>query len=219
MYPAKPSMTVPVIAGGLFLGVLSAVPPISFLNCACCILVIGGGLLASYLYMKGYPLDSPRVTYGDGALLGLLAGLFGAVVATVVSIPIDLMMNLGFSSQEALEELRNTKEVPPELIQILESITAGGVTTIGILFSLVFQGIMFSIFGMVGAMLGVAIFGPKGGAEPGSVPPAPSVSPYQTTLPPQAPPQPGPRSQQAPPAPDSGPPEQGGSDDGGPGTA
>ena len=126
MYSAKPSMSVPVIAGGLFLGVLSALPPISFLNCACCILVIGGGLLASYLYMKGYPVDAPRVSYGDGALLGLLAGLVGAVVDTVVSIPINLMLNFGFSNQEALEQLRNTPEIPPELVQFLESIMAGG---------------------------------------------------------------------------------------------
>ena len=86
MNPAQPSKTVPILAGGLFLGALSAIPPISFLNCACCILVIGGGFLASYLYMKDYPSDQPRVTYGDGALLGLLAGLFGAVVDTVISI-------------------------------------------------------------------------------------------------------------------------------------
>ncbi len=217
MYPAKPSMSVPVIAGGLFLGVLSAVPPISFLNCACCILVIGGGLLASYLYMKDYPLDSPRVTYGDGALLGLLAGLFGAVVDTVVSIPINLMLGSSFSSQDAFEQLRNTPEFPPELIDFLESIMSGGLTVGGILLSLLFGGIVFSIFAMVGAMLGVALFGPKGGAEPGSVPPAPGMSPYQTTAPPQAPPQPGPPSRPAPPAPDLEPPEQSGSDDKGSG--
>ena len=209
MYSAKPSMTVPVVAGGLFLGVLSAVPPISFLNCACCILVVGGGLLASYLYMKDYPLDSPRVTYGDGALLGLLAGLFGAVVDTVVSIPINLMLPFGFSNQDALEQLRNTPDIPPQLIDFLESIW--------ILISLLFGGIVFSIFAMVGAMLGVALFGPKGGAQPGSVPPAPGISPYQTTAPPQAPPPPGPPSQPAPPAPDLEPPEPGGSDDKGSG--
>jgi hypothetical protein len=212
-------MTVPVVAGGLFLGVLSAVPPISFLNCACCILVIGGGLLASYLYMKDYPLDSPRVTYGDGALLGLLAGLLGAVVDTVVSIPINLMLDFGFSNQDALEQLRNTPDVPPQLIEFLESIMSGGVSVIGILISLLFGSIIFSIFAMVGAMLGVALFGPKGGAQPGSVPPAPGMSPYPTTTPPQAPPQPGPPSQPAPlaPDPDLEPPEQGGSDDKGSG--
>ena len=217
MYSAKPSMTVPVVSGGLFLGVLSAVPPISFLNCACCILVVGGGLLASYLYMKNYPLDSPRVTYGDGALLGLLAGLFGAVVDTVVSIPINLMLDFGFSNQDALEQLRDTPDIPPQLIEFLESIMSGGVSVIGILISLLFGGIVFSIFAMVGAMLGVALFGPKGGAQPGSVPPAPGMSSYQTTAPPQAPPQPGPPSQPAPLAPDLEPPEQGGSDDKGSG--
>ena len=216
MNPAKPSMSVPVIAGGLFLGVLSAVPPINFLNCACCILVIGGGLLASYLYLKSYPPELPRVTYGDAALLGLLTGLFGAVVDTVVSIPFDLWLG-GFANQDALQQIRNTPEIPPELVQFLETMMAGGFSVIGVVISLIFGSIIYSTFAMVGAMLGVAILGPKGGAEPGSVPPAPRMSPYQTTLPPQAPPQSGPPGQAPPPAPDLEPPKPGGSDDEGSG--
>ncbi len=216
MNPAKPSMSVPVIAGGLFLGVLSAVPPINFLNCACCILVIGGGLLASYLYLKSYPPELPRVTYGDAALLGLLTGLFGAVVDTVVSIPFDLWLG-GFANQDALQQIRNTPEIPPELVQFLETMMVGGFSVIGVVISLIFGSIIYSTFAMVGAMLGVAILGPKGGAEPGSVPPAPRMSPYQTTLPPQAPPQSGPPGQAPPPAPDLEPPKPGGSDDEGSG--
>lgn len=216
MNPAKPSMSVPVIAGGLFLGVLSAVPPINFLNCACCILVIGGGLLASYLYLKSYPPELPRVTYGDAVLLGLLTGLFGAVVDTVVSIPFDLWLG-GFANQDALQQIRNTPEIPPELVQFLETMMVGGFSVIGVVISLIFGSIIYSTFAMVGAMLGVAILGPKGGAEPGSVPPAPRMSPYQTTLPPQAPPQSGPPGQAPPPAPDLEPPKPGGSDDEGSG--
>ncbi len=132
MNPAQPSKTVPILAGGLFLGTLSAIPPISFLNCACCILVIGGGFLASYLYMKDYPSDQPRVTYGDGALLGLLAGLFGAVVDTVISIPVELMFG-GFRNQEALDRLRDTPDIPPQLVEFLETMMAGGLSAMGIL--------------------------------------------------------------------------------------
>ena len=135
----------------------------------------------------------------------------------MVSIPINLMLDFGFSNQDVLEQLRDTPDVPPQLIEFVESIMSGGVSVVGILISLTFGGITFSIFAMIGAMLGVALFGPKGGAQPGSVPPALGMSPYQTTAPPQAPPQPGPPSQPAPPAPDLEPPEQGGSDDKGSG--
>ena len=216
MNPARPSMSVPVITGGLFLGVLSAVPPINFLNCACCVLVIGGGLLASYLYMKGYPPELPRVTYGDGALLGLLTGLFGAVVDTVVSIPFDLWLG-GFANQEALQQIRNAPEIPPELVEFLETMLAGGFSMIGIVISLVFGGVIYSIFSMIGAMLGVSLFGPKGGGELGSAPPAPRMDPYQAPLPPQTPQPPRPPSQPSPPAPKPEPPGQGGSDDEGSG--
>ncbi len=211
MNPAKPSMTVPVIAGGLFLGVLSAIPPINFLNCACCILVIGGGFLASYLYLKNYHPELPRVTYGDAALLGLLTGLFGAVVDTIVSIPFNLLLG-GVANQEALQQLRNTPEIPPELVEFVETMMMGGFSMIGIVLSLLFGGVIYSIFAMIGAMLGVATLGPKGGGQPGSVQPPPRMSPYQTTVPPQ-PPQPEPPSRPSAPAPGSPPEPEGGPDD------
>lgn len=163
MFPVKPRKSVPILAGGLFLGVLSAVPPISFLNSACCILVIGGGLLASYLYMKDYPPDQPRVTYGDGALLGLLAGLLGAVVHTI-----PIMLG-GFGSHEALERLSDTPDFPPHLINFLETMMVA------------FTGIIFSIFAVVGGVLGVAIFGPKGSEAPESGLPIPDMDPSQNT--------------------------------------
>ena len=75
----------PALIGGAALGVASSVPILNLANCACCALVIGGGVLASYFYMKDAP-PAAGPAYGDALLLGLLTGVFGAVTSSVLSI-------------------------------------------------------------------------------------------------------------------------------------
>ena len=77
----------PAILGGVFIGVLSALPIISAGNFCCCLWVLSGGALAAYLLQQN---QSSPVDAGDGAIVGLLAGLIGAVVHTLLSIPIVL---------------------------------------------------------------------------------------------------------------------------------
>ncbi len=65
----------PALLGGLFIGVLSALPIISVGNCLCCMWVIGGGVLAAYLLQQN---QAAPISSSDGAMTGLLAGLVGA---------------------------------------------------------------------------------------------------------------------------------------------
>ena len=81
--------TQPAFVGGLVMGVLSALPIIYLGNLCCCLWVIAGGVVAAYVLQQN---ESAPITTGDGALVGLLAGLVGAVVHSVLSIPIDLLM-------------------------------------------------------------------------------------------------------------------------------
>ena len=159
------------------MGVLSALPLIGRLNCACCILVLGGGALASYLYQKDYPLHLPELTLGDGALIGLLAGLVGAVVDSIVSIPISLLGIGAAQLASALDMLRSSPDIPPELIGVLESMLAGGALGITLLIGLVVNLVIFAIFGSLGGLLGIAIFkkgsGGSGATTTGSPPQAP----------------------------------------------
>src|SRR5262245_35761617 len=55
----------PAVAGGTALGLLSSLPLLSAGNCLCCMWVLGGGGLATYLLSKQQP--GRRLTYGDGA--------------------------------------------------------------------------------------------------------------------------------------------------------
>jgi hypothetical protein len=82
MNQQRPPLFVPALIGGAIAGTLSGVP---FLNCFCCLWIIGGAMLAAALWSK----DSPHpLTSGDGALIGAFTGLFAAGAHTLISIPL-----------------------------------------------------------------------------------------------------------------------------------
>ncbi len=78
----------PAIIGGLVMGLLSGLPYVGLGNVACCLWVVLGGALATYLYIKKSPTP---VDMGEGALLGLLAGVFATIVQFIVGVPIMIM--------------------------------------------------------------------------------------------------------------------------------
>ena len=85
MTPAK---TQPALLGGVAIGVLSALPVINLANC-CCAWILFGGALAAFLMQQNHP---EPIQIGDGAIVGLLAGMIGAFVWLLVSIPLSIMM-------------------------------------------------------------------------------------------------------------------------------
>jgi hypothetical protein len=78
----------PALIGGLVMGLLSGLPFVNLGNIACCLWVVLGGALASYLYIKKSPTP---VSMGEGAVTGLLAGVFGFIVKLVVGVPVAIM--------------------------------------------------------------------------------------------------------------------------------
>jgi hypothetical protein len=157
----KPSMFMPALIGGVFLGVTSALPFVNFLNCACCGLVIGGGLLASYFYLRDYPTILPPASYGEGALLGVYTGVLGAVVWTIVSVPLQYIQyrfGIGLMG-ESIREALTDPEIPEVVRQILTAILAGEGVGVLYLFFTFFSSLAISlVFATIGAILGIAFF-------------------------------------------------------------
>jgi len=83
----------PALLGGLIVGLLSAIP---FVNYCCCIWGIAGGAVAGLLYIKESPT---RIGPGDGAMIGALAGLVGAIIYLIIGVPIAY-----FLGSAAMEE-------------------------------------------------------------------------------------------------------------------
>ena len=141
------------------MGVLSALPLVSAGNLCCCLWVIAGGLIAAYLLQQN---TSVPITPGDGAMVGLLAGLAGAAVQFVVSIPIGIMVApMERAMMQRVLEMAGT--MPPEMRDMIErysgSDAAMGVglmvarRVIGLMFWVVVGGIFSTIGGVVGALV------------------------------------------------------------------
>lgn len=161
----------PALYGGLFIGVLSALPLINIGNCCCCLWVLMGGALAVYLRQQNSPYG---VAASEGALVGLLAGLIGGVVAGLLSIPLQAMTS-GFQ-QQILERILSTNpDMPAEARDAMERwATGSALQTVGALINVV----VFTIFGMLGGLLGVAVF------KKNAPPPPPPVGTVEV-LPPE----------------------------------
>lgn len=144
----------PSLLGGLFVGVLSALPIISAGNCLCCLWVICGGVLAAYLLQQDQ--DAPLAA-GDGAIVGLLAGIVGALLSSALAIPVQMLM--GPLSANLYRQLaQQASEAPPELRSFLEQLGSGSVGVAAVLINLVFSLIFFSVFGLLGGLLGQSLF-------------------------------------------------------------
>ena len=144
----------PAFYGGLLIGVLSALPIVSAGNCCCCRWIVAGGMLAVYLRQQNSPF---AVTSAEGALVGLLAGIIGAVIGVFISIPIEAMM--GPYQRQLIERLISSRpDIPPELRDTFERASAGGRGVAAIAFKFMFMLITGTIFGMLGGLLGVAVF-------------------------------------------------------------
>jgi uncharacterized membrane protein YeaQ/YmgE (transglycosylase-associated protein family) len=138
----------PAFWGGLFIGVLSALPIVKFGNVCCCLWVIAGGALAAWLAQSNQPHP---LKAAEGALLGLLAGIIGAVIA----FPINLLFE-DFERGWLLRLIETTDaEIPPELRGMLENGTA---SAIGRVFSLLTSLVLNAVFGLLGGLLGAAVF-------------------------------------------------------------
>jgi hypothetical protein len=163
----------PALIGGVLLGILSALPVLQYFNCLCCAWVIAGGMLAAHLYVKG---AATAVTLGTGVLLGLLTGAIGAIVDTLFSIPIFLALKpfAGSLADQMQQVFDRVPSLPPATRDALLSLFASG-RGIGIAVVVVsgfLKLILYSLVGMLGGAIGVAVFEKrKLGGTPMSQPP------------------------------------------------
>ena len=160
----------PALLGGLFIGVLSALPIINMGNCCCCLWVLGGGVLAVYLRQQNSPI---ALEASEGALLGLMAGFIGGVIGAILAIPIQMLMG-PMQAEWMSRMMEGNQDMPPEAREMMERMMTGGALQIGMALVNV---VISTIFGMLGGLLGVAIF--KKNAPP---PPPPTVIPHDPGL-------------------------------------
>jgi ABC-type phosphate transport system permease subunit len=149
----SPSKLQPALLGGVTIGVLSALPVINLANC-CCAWILFGGALAAYLMQQNHP---EPIMIGDGAVVGLLAGIVGAFVWLIASIPIGIAM-APFQSRMAQETLRNTADIPPALRALLEEFSGAPAIGLGMIVMFFLMLVICTLFGMLGGLFGALMF-------------------------------------------------------------
>lgn len=162
----------PILLGGLFIGVLSALPVVNIANC-CCIWIIGGGMLAAYLDQE--PGRSNNLA--RGALDGLLAGIVGAFVFLMASSVITTVM-APLQDRMIDEILSGGYDMPPEARAWLEMVRDRTPGFFGQLLGFMFQLFAGVIFATLGGLLGALFFWrndvpPAIGGPPPPPPPPP----------------------------------------------
>jgi hypothetical protein len=151
-----------ILVGGLFIGVLSALPIINIANC-CCVWILGGGALTAYLAQQDDPEPLGLLA---GARLGLLAGLVGAVIGLVVSIALNGVI-VPLQQRAAEIMMGNATDMPPEVRSWVESIGDRASAPQRLVARFFFQLFVATPFAALGGLLGAAIFGRQTPPVPG----------------------------------------------------
>jgi hypothetical protein len=167
-------MLQPALLGGLAIGVLTSLPVVNIVNLCCCAWVVSGGALSAYMLQQNrqQPLSA-----GDGAIVGLMAGAIGALIGAVISIPIAMAMG-PFQLEMMDRVLQGAEDMPPEVRAWFEQwrtgMMSGAAIGVGFVISVLFSLCLYSVFGLLGGLLGAIMF--RKNAPP---PPPPPVSGFE----------------------------------------
>jgi hypothetical protein len=153
-----------VLLGGLFIGVLSALPIVNLANC-CCLWILGGGAIAAYLARQQHPGPFGLM---DGARVGFRAGIFGAVIWLFASTVVDLLV-APLQQSAADFMLRSATDVPPEVREWLQNIGNSASLPARMIVGFFFQLFIAAPFAALGGLLSAAVFARP--AEPPSTQP------------------------------------------------
>jgi uncharacterized membrane protein YagU involved in acid resistance len=128
--------------------------------------LLGGGIGAVLLARQ----RASGITYGDGAFVGVLSGLFGAIVGTAVHVPLQIISTrlLGSRPQQ-VEELLRQLGVQGEMRDWMLRVLSGEISAPTILFTFFLYLLMWSLFAMIGGILTVAILNKRAQRDSGTV--------------------------------------------------
>ena len=163
----QPSMLKPALISGVAFGVAGALPIVRYLNCCCCGLVVATGLCAALLYSQACRGEGAEFRAGQGALLGLLAGVVNGITSSLISSAWLVVRGVEEHtveierSSELLERIAIPPEVMDQVVRVLER-SAELMSRFGPLLLIPLIFVVWIVVGMVfstiGGLIGGALF-------------------------------------------------------------
>ncbi len=153
----------PSIVTGFGAAVLSTIPGIKNLNC--CLIIPAAAFLSIYLYSKSTGNDSPiklNKALSYGLITGLIAAMFSSlfdILITYITHSNDLVVGLE-QTEEMMQELKLGKLIDASLEimrKMVTEIKATGFSALYTVMITISNFFIFSIFGMLGGLLGMAV--------------------------------------------------------------
>lgn len=164
----KPPKFLPSLYGGIVIATISTIPGLNLINCLCCAGILLGGMLSVFFYSRELRAEMSPLTAGDGILLGGLAGVIAAFLSLILRLVVYAMFG-NIAEQLAYELLRRLMELsnlPSETWDIIEEALREalerGLTPFVLFIKLIQELFLFTIFGLLGGLIGYAIFKKKG---------------------------------------------------------
>ena len=171
---SKPSLLQPALIGGAVMALFD-LPILGVVNCCCCAGVIAGGFVAAWIYSSKLPSGTVFLA-SDGASVGALAGIFGAILGGLVwtlYTAADRSLRGDFKGQILREMQRSGRQLPAEVRDLMERLFdtfagPGGIMLL-LLGGLIVMLVVKVLFGALGGLIGSAVFGKQ------ARPPAPAA--------------------------------------------
>jgi Protein of unknown function (DUF4199) len=158
---------IPVLIGGAVMALVSYFPVLNLINCLCGAGIMGSAVLAVWFYKKSYP-DDEYFGPGDGAKIGLLSGIVGAFIYSLLFITMFGTMSPDFryEFEEALEESMSMMEAQgqdPVAVEQASQLVMNVFNNPFMLFSsiLLVSLLLFAGFGALGGAIGGKILKSK----------------------------------------------------------
>jgi hypothetical protein len=172
MNDRSPDMLKPTLIAGVVFGAVAALPFFGILNCACCALIVGAGFFAAYLYSGDCRRQGAEFRAGTGAVVGLIAGAFYAMMTTLVGAVVQITVG-DFVTKAILEWLQKLPNMPSESSDAIQRALEGSrnLTPLALLLGFFLNLLLGAIFSTVGGLIGGAVFK----VERPTPPPAPSI--------------------------------------------
>lgn len=162
----KPDKLIPALYGGVIMALISAIPFINFINCLCCAGVMLGGFFAVFFYKNNFTPDTPPYTSGECMGVGAFAGVFGAIIGTVLSLAMLALFG-NITVKYMMDILQHSGlNIPSEAFDAMEESMTAGLSLGHVFIQLLSSLVIDTLFGLLGGLIGYSVYKPKKAVMP-----------------------------------------------------